>query len=270
MTEGWGDLNGSGPQQVYINVYRTGQDWGGNFSRYHITVRYLGKGYGSWTTDTQSWSADAGGQGWSGNFSIPYAQRYDDITLLEADFIRYHDGNGFGSSFVSSAYISTNHGSIGSGGVWIGEETPPRIPKPPTAPQNLTVVNLTPTSAGVQYSGPADWRGSSLVRYIADWYEINNIDNPRVWQDLNSNGYTSPANGAGPELKPGSTYHVYVYAESNVGYGANAMVGFTTITGGRRKVDGVWRRVARWRKVNGSWRRVARWRKVDGTWRRTG
>lgn len=233
MTQGWGDLDGYGPQQVYINLWRTSQNSDGNYSSYHITVRYLAGGYGSWTSDTQSWAASTNlGHTWSGNFSIPQPQRYDDITLLEADFTVAANGDGFGPAFESSASIWTNHSSIGSGTVIVGEAAPPRIPKPPTAPQNLRVVNVTATNAGVQYDGPADWRGSSPQGYTADWYEIGG-SNPLIWRDLNSQGYTSPQGGAvpgAPALKPGTTYHVYVYARSNVGDGPSVSIALTTLS----------------------------------------
>ncbi len=138
-----------------------------------------------------------------------------------------HDGEGnLGGQGLSMLlqYGSINESHYGS------IEAPPRIPKPPTPPRNLSVANLTPTSAGVNYAGSADYRGANVVGWTADWYEINNSTNPLVWRDLNSNGYTSPANGAGPALKPGTTYHVYIYARtSNAGDGQAASIALTTL-----------------------------------------
>jgi hypothetical protein len=95
------------------------------------------------------------------------------------------------------------------------------------------VESVLPTSAGVGYDGPADWRGSSFSRYVADWYEINGSNNPVIWTDVNSNGYTNPGGGAGPALKPGTTYHVYIRAEGSGGVGPSASIALETLAGGR-------------------------------------
>lgn len=150
-----------------------------------------------------------------------------------------HDGEGYGPSVslgmelgyggVSDRYDNgrVHQGVIGA---------PPRIAKPPTAPRDLKVLNVTATSAGVLYDTPADLRGSTITGYTADWFEINGSTNPIIWSDTASGGYTSPANGAGPVLKPGTTYHVYVYARSTAGNGTAAGIALTTLPSGPPKI----------------------------------
>jgi hypothetical protein len=145
-----------------------------------------------------------------------------------ADVWYEHDANGYLYNVGLAMVVrygnvnETHYGSIGA---------PGRIPKPPTAPRDLRAVDITPNSAAVTYAAPADFRGSSFIRYIADWYEINGSNNPLVWKDLGSNGYTSPQGGAvpgAPALKPATTYHVYIAAETNYGVGAWSSIALTT------------------------------------------
>jgi hypothetical protein len=157
----------------------------------------------------------------------------------------YHDGNGYhggvslgmelGYGGINDRYDNgrAHQGSIGA---------PGRIPKPPSAPRNLSVSGVTPTNGGITYNEPADWRGSSWQRYVADWYEIVPGGDPiRVWTDVNSNGYTSPNNGQSPNgapvLKPSTRYDIYIYAQTNVGNGEAAGISFTTAPSGPPKVQ---------------------------------
>ena len=75
MPSAFGDLNGNGNQQIWIDVARTGQDWGANRTDYRGEVRYYGNGYGSWGGNW-GWEADFGGHSVSGRFSIPQSERY--------------------------------------------------------------------------------------------------------------------------------------------------------------------------------------------------
>ncbi len=112
MPSAFGDLNGNGPQQVWIDVARTGQDWGANRTDYRAEVRYYGNGYGSWGGDW-GWEANFGGFGVGGRFSIPSSQRNQQYQVLwSGTFSRFHDGEGWLGGFYCSAWIDTDHSSV--------------------------------------------------------------------------------------------------------------------------------------------------------------
>lgn len=245
----------SGPStQFWLEADWVRQDWGGNYSVLGIWLRAANGpsgSTGSFLNASGRQTAHANGYVFehSGNPFLPsgYGQnqtRWHDYQ----EKVFYHDGEGWHGDVGLAMELQyggvneTHYGSIGA---------PGRIPKPPTAPRNLRSGNITPTSAGVWYDGPADARGAGIEQYEASWYLINGNGNPIVWRDMNSWGYTSPGGGAGPELLPGQEYHVYVRARNAAGWGPAVGVGLTTLAGGRAFVNGGWRncRVKFW---NGS------------------
>lgn len=133
MVEAFGDLNGSGNQQIWIHVHRDSQNIDGNYSTYYGEVRYYGNGYGSWTNNTQYWSANFGGHQFSGNFTIPQGERYWSYkTLWTGWFNHGHDAAGERASWYASASIDTDHSSIGDGSVGVWEPAAPTIPRAST------------------------------------------------------------------------------------------------------------------------------------------
>ncbi|MGW9345581.1 fibronectin type III domain-containing protein [Streptomyces albidoflavus] len=154
-------------------------------------------------------------------------------------------------------------GTQGFGGptdfwVAVGRATVPATPNTPN------VSNLQADRMTLSWNIPAD-NGAGidqmLLRQSSTLDFSSYIDHPR-------GGNVTSAEIAG--LTPGATYYWRVYAHNSQGYsGSSGVRTQATRTGGRRKVDGVWRDIERWRKVDGAWRRVVRWRKVDGAWRRT-
>jgi len=268
MPSAFGDLNGNGPQQVWIDVARIGQDWGANRTDYRGEVRYYGNGWGSWGGDW-GWEANFGGFGVGGRFSIPSSQRNQQFhTLWSGTFSRYHDGEGWLGGFYCSAWIDTDHSSVGDGGANTTEEAPPRIPQLPAAPNSLSVNAVLPTSFGVNYAR-GDNRGAGIEQDRAHWYEGGPAGSGTfVWEDLNPAGYTNPAGGAGPSLKPGTRHYVYVSSRNARGWGPWAgPIDAETLAGGRAW-DGSVMRNCRVRYWDGSQWRLCRVRAWDGSaWR---
>lgn len=133
MPSAFGDLNGSGNQQVWINVARTGQNINGNYSTYSGEVRYYGNGWGSYTGSLQYWSASFGGYNVSGSFTIPIGNRYDTYTVLwTGSFTKSHAADGTLAAFGCSATIDSDHSSIGDGTASTTEPAPPTIPRAST------------------------------------------------------------------------------------------------------------------------------------------
>lgn len=207
-------LNGGGNQTIYVNVYRDSQNYGGNYSTYRSYGIYESGGYGSWTNATQYWSANLGGVGLSGTFTIPSPGK-SDIWLYDYWWNRGHDGNGYGSDFNACFSVDTNHSSIGDGTACAYEGYPPRIPKVPQPPGAPTFSNVTPTSVTVTWSGSPDNMGAG-------------IDSNLLRRNTNSNpdasGYVDTSTGAGTTtvnvtgLTPGTTYYFKTYAHNSQGY----------------------------------------------------
>lgn len=212
MTDGTGELNGPGNQQVYANVYRVGQDQGGNFSQYYAYIEYRGNGYGSWGVNG-NWSMALPGWNPSGGFSIGYDQRFGNYGLWSGYFNVGHDGEGHMGGFGWSASINTDHDSVGDGSVSLSEGAAPRIPKRPTQPQSLSVSNIQPTQFQVNWTGPADWRGSTPNSYLVRVSKNNPADQGPYEDFWDPDGTFVVTN-----REPGQTYYVTVYA-----HGANTV-----------------------------------------------
>lgn len=271
MTEGYGDLNGSGPQQIYINVYRTGyQNWNENFTDYRIIVRYLAKGYGSFdNSSTMYWSAwSGGGNRWNGSFKIP-SPGTADITLLDTVFRVYHDGNGFMGGFWSGADIDTNHTRIGDGGVSVPEEAAPRIPKRPSEPGTPYFSEALPTSVRVSWGGSGDNRGSGIHGYLLRYWP--NAEGSGGYIDHSQQNNTSRLVTG---LTPGQHYRFTVYAQNsaadNNGYSnrsGDAVI--RMLSGVRVKVNGQWRLAIPYVRSGGVWRMAMPFAKQNGSWKMT-
>lgn len=266
MPSAFGDLNGNGPQQIWIDVARTGQDWGANRTDYRAEVRYYGNGYGSWGGDW-GWEANFGGFGVGGRFSIPSSQRNQQFhTLWSGTFSRYHDGEGWLGGFYCSAWIDTDHSSVGDGGANTTEEAPPRIPQIPAPPSTMSVRagTVLPTSFGVDYTR-GDNRGAGIEEDQVLWRRVS--DGVDVWDDRGAGGYSNPA-GAGVQLTPGTLYDVFARSRNVRGWGPWAgPVRGETLAGGRTW-DGSAMRNCRVRYWDGSQWRLCRVRAWDGSaWR---
>lgn len=259
MTEGYAALNGSGPQQIYINVYRTGQS--GNQSHYRAIGRYLAGGYGSWTNNTQYWSANLGGWAISGTWNIPYENRYNDITLFDVTFSRNHDVNGYGSGFYSTFSIDTDHSSIGDGSVGVSEETPPRIPKVPSACGTPSFSQIGPTSMRVDFAAPSDDGGTGILEY-----RIRHADNSGMTgaATVSTGGNRFATIGS---LPPGAARYVQASARNSVGWGPWSSVGSaSTISGGSVKRSGAWTAGRANDKTGGAWSPSVVMKKTAGAW----
>jgi hypothetical protein len=205
------NLSGGGPQQGYLNVYRESQNAGGNYTVYRIVGSYLARGYGSWANRTQYWSANAGGQAFSGSFVIG-SPGTGDINLINTTFVRYHDGNGYGSDFNTTFCIDTDHSAIGDGCGTVYEEVPPRIAQVPPAPVSYAVDQPTATSLRYIYNGQGDG-GSPIIRweyqYALDaWFTVG------VSPWITGTG-TDIATG----LTPSTTYYFRSHGINAVGVG---------------------------------------------------
>ena len=133
MASAYGSLNGSGNQQVWVYISRQSQNTAGNYSRYYGEVRYYGNGWGSWSGQANSWSANFGGTTYSGTFTIPQAAAYDTYTVLWTGYFnKTHNAAGALSAFSVSASISSSHSSIGNGTASTTEGAPPTIPRAST------------------------------------------------------------------------------------------------------------------------------------------
>ncbi|QLF82709.1 minor tail protein [Microbacterium phage Cicada] len=218
MVDASADLSGPGPQAVWIQHRRVGQDQAGNFSQFYVEVRYYGNGYGSWTGGTLYWSADVSGWHIEGSFSIPQSARYDTYTVLWAGYYnRAHDGAGNLGAFNGQASINGNvHSSIGSGTAYFTEPASPRIPKRPSAPP-FSIDQVDTDSFRVVVSAPADNGGSGITAYLTRVSSNPRADTPGTYEDFNLGG-----TGVVTGRQPGTTYYVTVYARNssadNAGY----------------------------------------------------
>ncbi|XAO35631.1 minor tail protein [Microbacterium phage FireCastle] len=211
MVDAVGDLNGPGPQQVWVQHRRVGQDGPGNFSQFYVEVRYYGHGYGSWTNNALLWEVNVSGWVVSGSFTIPYERRNDTyIVLWSGYYNRAHDGAGNLGAFNGVAYINGNvHSAIGEGGASFTEPASPRIPKRPSPPP-FSIDQVTPDSFRVVVQASADNGGSSVNQYLVRVASVSQADTPGKYED-----FPGPGTATITGRDPATDYWVTVYARNS-------------------------------------------------------
>lgn len=215
-------LNGSGNQEIWLDLHYVSYSAAGNYSTWSYEVRYYGNGWGSWTNATQNWSV-SGFHAASGTFTIPYSERYKTYTVLHrATFRKSHNSSGYLSPGTLTAHINTNHSSIGDGSVSVGSGTPPRIPKPPSKPSTPVFRSSTPTSISFKISAPSNG-GSPISKYNLQASRNSSFTSiARSWTSGSTSQVASP-------LDPGTKYWIRYRAVNSRGAGpySNAMVATT-------------------------------------------
>lgn len=210
MPSAFGDLNGTGNQQVWINVYRSSQDIDNNTTTYYGEVRYYGNGYGSWTNYTQYWSANFGGYTPSGTFTIPSGEAYQTYkTLWSGYFTKSHNADGTLGAFSCSASIDTDHTSIGDGTASTTEGAPPTIPRA-----------STPSVVG----------GSALTTLVSATIDTNRLSTAFTHEISWSFGTLSGQTTGFASTTGITTSVVFTPPESMLAQIPNAAVGSGTIT----------------------------------------
>jgi hypothetical protein len=213
MVSAFGDLNGSGNQQVWVETHLSSQNQGGNYSQFYGEIRYYGNGWGSWTNSTQYWGCDYGGYQPSGSFTIPQSQAYWTYTTLWTGYYNHgHDANGYKGAFNVRGTIDSNHSSIGDGSAYTTEPAPPRIPKVPAKPARPVFISATATSIDYSFTNP-DNMGSTITNWnhqVATDSGFTNV--VKSFDDANT-----PAQASG--LIPGTGHWIRNRAVNGVGAG---------------------------------------------------
>ena len=265
MTSAFGDLNGSGNQQLWIDVYRTVAS--GNGYYYRAIGRYYGNGWGSYNNDVdQYWSANLGGYAISGSWRLYYANRYDTYTtLFDVTFYRATNSAGYGTGFTSTFSIDTSHSSVGDGSVSVIEAAPPRITQAPGAPGTPVLTDALPTSIDAAWTAPADNGGASITNYQVQVATDSGFSS--VVKTVNAGASLSTTI---TDLTPGIEYWVRVRATNSVGYGSySSSASEETLAGGRVWDGSAWRNCKVWAWDGSQWR-LCRVRAWDGSaWRNT-
>ncbi|QCQ57466.1 minor tail protein [Microbacterium phage Sucha] len=210
MVDASGDLNGFGPQQVWVQHRRVGQDAAGNFSQFYVEIRYYGNGYGSWTNSELAWEVNVSGWVVNGRFTIPIERRYDQYTVLWSGYYnRAHDAAGNLGQFGGVAYINGNvHSAIGEGGASFTEPPSPRIAKRPSPPP-FSIDQVTAESFRVFVEASADDGGSPISSYLIRVSDRTQADTPGSYED-----FPGPGTSVIGNRDPGKKYYVTVYAKN--------------------------------------------------------
>lgn len=210
MTYIEGQLSGSADYRCGFNMWRTGTDAAQNLSTYYWEVSLVNGGGSAWTNATQTWAANAAGQGFSGTFTIPSNTAGYSSRVVGNGYVgAYHDSNGYRPGFANNGYISSTHSNIGSGGsgdVWMDA---PRIPRRPSPPP-FYIDQVTTDSFRVVVAQPVDWGGGTPESYLIRVSYLPQANTPGSYEDFPGSG-TKVITGR----TPGQTYYVTVYAKSN-------------------------------------------------------
>lgn len=166
-----------------------------------------------------------------------------------------------------NAYVQLNMGSTGTSGLGGPASVGANIQRStiPGAPNIQAWSNITPTSAQINFTGPASNGGAAIDYYLVRYGTSNPPENGAYTEFTTGTG----ANNRGG-LQPDTTYYARVYAHNGNGYSApSAVAAVTTLPSIWVRVGGVWKRAIPWVKVSGVWKRARPWVRVSGTWKRT-
>lgn len=132
----------------------------------------------------------------------------------------------------------------------------------PSAPATPTISGVTPISAIVSWTPPAN-NGASIVEYQVGYGASSTGPATTV------TATASPRTVTG--LVPGTRYYFWVRARNAVGWGAwSAASSNQTIAGARIRVGGVWKIAVPYVKVGGVWKLARPWARSAGVWKQCG
>lgn len=213
MVSSFGNLNGSGNQQVWVYVARTGQS--GRQSHYNYEVRYYGNGYGSWGSGPGSWSFSCPYASSSGSWTISSGDAYDTYTVLKkGSFSATHNSSGNLAAFTVTASINySSHSSIGSGSASATEPAPPRIATAPAQVTGLTISSITDEGAYLDWNAPSN-NGSSITGYDIQYSKNSDFSSGTVKAVSTTTAYTMTG------LTAGTKYYFRVRAKNADGAGS--------------------------------------------------
>lgn len=159
MAYATGDLNGSGPFYVGLDIWVGAQDTPGNQSRFDW-VLYIGctsNGWGTWAGNAQYWSTNIAGVGYSGTFTLDFrpsgssGRRY---AIASGSTWVGHNADGTRPGFPNYGSIDTDHSSVGDGTAttWVDAPTIARATQPTLSASSFdagTAVTInTPRASG--------------------------------------------------------------------------------------------------------------------------
>lgn len=139
----------------------------------------------------------------------------------------------------------------------IGYTVPARPPSVPSAP-GIGIGAVTQNTAVVNVTAPGSNGGAGIDAYTTEIW-VNGGGQVQSW---------AGGSGTATGLIPGTAYLARTAAHNAAGWGPySGWAPFTTLSGGRVKVNGSWLPAGSWQKVNGAWVRSAGvWKKVNGAW----
>lgn len=231
MTGATSDLNGSGPQQVYVWLSYHSMNIGGNYTTWYWELVFKNNGGQSWMADARhSWSLSGFAVGGPNYFGIPSSWvGSGDHLLGSGTFNKYHNSAGYltGGNFTGS--IDTAHAGIGDGSATVSSGLPPRVPKVPGAPSAATFRSAETNSIEFQIYGPADNGGSAIQTYDINVLTKNEDGTYNSVARYNATGSIQTQDG----LAPGTDHYVQYRAKNSIGYGAWSPISakMTTETG---------------------------------------
>lgn len=213
MASAFGDLNGSGSQQVWLNLWYSSYNQAGNYSTWGWELYYYGNGWGTWGANI-NWTLSGFAVG-GGHRHISHGERYDQRTRLGGGYFnKGHNSNGYLSADTLTAHISSDHSSVGSGRVSVGTGTPPRIPKAPGKPPRPTFKSATTNSISFGIKSPGNNGGAAISTYNMQAATNSGFTQGVVsWNSGSSNQVASP-------LNPGTKYWIRYRARNSIGASA--------------------------------------------------
>lgn len=217
MGSGFGNLDGGGPQQVWVNVYYVSYSQAGNYSTWYWEIRYYGNGYGTWTGGNVYWSI-SGFAAAEGSFTIPQSEAYNTYKVIRSGyFTKPHTGAGYlaDGSNLTATIDGRVHSSIGAGSVTVDPGNAPRIPKPPGVPGTATLRSSEPDRIEFQIYAPSDNGGSAIQTY-----DLNIVTKNPDGTYTSARRYESGASVQSVgDLEPSTEYYVQYRAKNAIGYG---------------------------------------------------
>lgn len=260
--------NVSATGQVIVNIKQISQNQADNTSQVQVTgsIKNTGNQQESHPafsipcsiTGTASFTGDAFG------FVLDPGE---ELIFIQHTFVVGHGINGL--EFVD---FTVHYGSTGSSAAFPDNQATEctlnltRIPKPSTAPGQLSFSNELPTSLTVSWTAPSDNGGSPVNDYSLRMY--NGSDTSGSFTDNHGNGTSRNLK----DLTPGATYTFTVVAFNNSATGISPASASRTVTldpGCKIRVGGQWVIAVSYVRNGGVWKKCVPNVRVNGQWKQT-
>lgn len=255
--------------KLKITITETSVDQAANTSQVQVTGTLINNNSGASNGDSGTTCVINGdGHFPGGAFNATVPPSGGTKVFIQHTFTITHGSDGTGTASFTVEYGTTGTAIFGNNKSAGATLTLTHFAHEATAPDNLVVSNVLPTSLTLTWDAPTDDGGWPVSSYLILRYPGEDTSGSPVTST--STGTTKNLTG----LTAGATYTFTVAAFNghgpNGGYSnESSPVTTQTLAGSWIRVDGIWKIVIPYVRVSGVWKMAVPWIRTGDQWQQT-